>query len=219
MIADILFMLFGAGVLLGAVMIIGARNPMVGVLGMVLAFVNACGLLMLFGAEFLALLLVMVYVGAVAVMFLFVLMTIDLDFAQLREGFAPYLPVGLLVMGVLAAELVFASQMGLFSGLTGGGRSPVIDPNAPENVVALGRVLFTTYALPFQMAGLVLLVAMVGAIVLTHAPRAGVKRQSVTMQLRATKADSLRLTKPKSGAGISEVAFTAPVVIRKKKGV
>lgn len=211
MIADLLFWMFGTGVLGGAALIVGARNPMVGVMGMLVAFLNACGLMLLFGAEFLALLLVMVYVGAVAVMFLFVLMTIDIDFAKLREGFAPYLPAGLLVLGVLAAELVFAAKMGLFMGVG----SPVPAADAPQNVVALGGVLFTTYALPFQLAGLVLLVAMIGAIVLTHEPRVGLKRQAVPLQLKATKADSLKLAKPALGKGMGRAAFVPPAVAPK----
>ena len=212
MIPDILFCMFGLGLLMGAGSIVLARNPMVGVLGMIFMFLNACGLMMLFGAEFLALLLVMVYVGAIAVMFLFVLMTIDIDFARLREGFAGYMPVGVVVLGALAAELIFAAKAGLFTGVG----SMLPEAGSPQNVVALGQVLFTTYALPFQLAGLVLLVAMVGAIVLTHRKRDGVRRQSVSMQLEATKADSLRLVKPKSGAGVNEVNFKAPKVQRGK---
>lgn len=199
MLPDILFLMFSAGILFGATLIIAARNPMVGMLGMLVTFLNAAGLFILFGAEFLGLLLVMVYLGAIAVMFLFVLMTIDLDFFKFKEGLAPYLPLGLLVVGVLAAELILAANFGLFS------TNVTILPatGQPQNIVQIGNVLFTTYALPFQLAGLVLLTAMVGAIVLTHRPRKGVKRQSVTAQILRTKEEGLTITKPKLGAGIS----------------
>ena len=199
MLPDLLFLLFATGILLGAGLIIAARSPMVGMLGMLVTFLNAAGLFVLFGAEFLGLLLVMVYLGAIAVMFLFVLMTIDMDFFKLKEGFAPYLPVGLLVVGVLAAELVLAANFGLFS------TNVTILPSTeqPQNIIQLGNVLFTVYALPFQMAGLVLLTAMVGAIVLTHRPRKGVRRQNVTAQVLRTKDEGLTITKPKLGQGIS----------------
>lgn len=205
MLPDLLFLLFATGLLLGAGLIILARNPMVGMLGMLVTFLNAAGLFILFGAEFLGLLLIMVYLGAIAVMFLFVLMTIDLDFFKLKEGLAPYLPIGLLTVGVLAAELILAANFGLFS------TNVTILPatEQPENVVQIGQVLFTTYALPFQLAGLVLLTAMVGAIILTHRPRAGVKRQNVTAQVLRQKSEALTLTKPKTGEGLSK-SGTAP---------
>lgn len=197
MLADILFVLFAAGILAGAGLVIAARNPMVSVLGMMLTFVNAAGLFILLQAEFLGLLLIMVYVGAIAVMFLFVLMTIDIDFDTLKEGFAPYLPFGLVAAGGLLALLVMA-------GLSGGMPSPATNPDAPDNIIALGRVLFTDYALPFQLAGLVLLTAMVGAIVLTH--RGGgrsVRRQDIGAQIMREKADAVTITKPKIGAGVT----------------
>ncbi len=198
MLPDLLFLLFATGILLGASLIIAARSPMVGMLGMLVTFLNAAGLFILFGAEFLGLLLVMVYLGAIAIMFLFVLMTIDLEFFQMKEGFAPYLPIGLLVVGVLAAELILAANFGLFS------TNITILPatEQPQNIVQLGNVLFTVYALPFQLAGLVLLTAMVGAIVLTHRPRKGVRRQNVTAQVLRTKEEGLTITKPKLGQGM-----------------
>ncbi len=201
MLPDLLFLLFAAGLLAGALGVVAARNPMYCVLGMIAAFVNASGLFLLFQAEFLGLLIVMVYVGAIAVMFLFVLMTIDIDFAMLKEGFAPYLPAGLLVAGGLLAQFLFAAWSGLFSGAFNGVGTPVSGGPQPENVVALGQVLFTTYALPFQAAGLVLLTAMIGAIVLTHRRRPGVKRQDVAAQIMRLRSDSLAITKPKVGEG------------------
>jgi NADH-quinone oxidoreductase subunit J len=198
MLPDLLFLLFATGILVGAGLIIAARSPMVGMLGMLVTFLNAAGLFVLFGAEFLGLLLIMVYLGAIAVMFLFVLMTIDMEFFKFKEGFAPYLPVGLIVVGALAAELILAVNFGLFS------TNITILPVAvqPQNIIQLGNVLFTTYALPFQLAGMVLLTAMVGAIVLTHRPRAGVRRQSVTKQVLRTKDEGLTITKPKVGQGL-----------------
>jgi NADH-quinone oxidoreductase subunit J len=174
------------------------------VLGMMFTFLNASGLFILFGAEFLGLLMVMIYVGAIAVMFLFVVMTIDLDFATLREGFAPYLPVGLLMIGVLAAQLLLAVWGGLGSGV-GQGAAPIAQSAAaaaqPENIVALGQVLYTTYALPFQLAGLILLTAMIGAILLTFRPRGDARRQNIPAQIARTAEDSVTLTTPATGQG------------------
>jgi NADH-quinone oxidoreductase subunit J len=195
MIPDLLFLLFASGLLAGASLIMFGKNPMVGVLGMLLAFLNASGLFILLGAEFLGLLLIMVYVGAIAVMFLFVLMTIDIDFATLKEGVAPYLPLGLLVVALLAAQLVMAA-----SGAPALISKPV-DTYQPQNIIQLGQILFTHYAIPFQIAGLVLLTAMIGAIVLTHRPREGVKRQSIAAQVRRTKDEALTLTNPQTGQG------------------
>lgn len=198
MLPDLLFLIFSLGLIFGAGLIITARNPMVGVLGMLVTFLNAAGMFILFGAEFLGLLMIMVYVGAIAVMFLFVLMTVDIDFIKLKEGMAPYLPLGLLTVGMLAAELIAAAQLGFFT--TAIAPAPPM-ANQPENIVALGSVLFTTYALPFQLAGLILLTAMVGAILLTHRPRPGVKRQSITGQVLREKSEGLTLTTPKLGQG------------------
>ena len=198
MLPDLLFALFAFGILAGAGLIIGARNPMLGMLGMLVTFLNAAGLFILFGAEFLGLLLIMVYLGAIAVMFLFVLMTIDQEFFQLKEKPKAYLPLGLLTVGVLAAEFILAANYGLFS--TNITMLPSGDQ--PQNIVQIGNVMFTTYVLPFQLAGLVLLTAMVGAIVLTHRPRAGVRRQNITKQVLRTKEEGLTLTKPKTGQGL-----------------
>jgi NADH-quinone oxidoreductase subunit J len=196
MIPDLLFLLFSAGVLAGGALVALGKNPMVGILGMLLAFLNASGLFILLGAEFLGLLIIMVYVGAVAVMFLFVLMTIDIDFAALREGWANYLPVGVLTVGGLATLLILAVQ-----GTPLNLGTPVVPNEAPQNIVALGQVLFTQYAVPFQVAGLLLLVAMVGAIGLTHRPRNDIKRQDATAQITRKRGDAMVLTKPTTGKG------------------
>lgn len=196
MIPDLLFLLFSAGILAGAALVAVGRNPMVGILGMLLAFLNASGLFILLGAEFLGLLIIMVYVGAVAIMFLFVLMTIDIDFSALREGWANYLPVGVLTVGGLATLLVLAVQ-----GTPLNLGTPVVASEAPQNIIALGQVLFTQYAVPFQIAGLLLLVAMVGAIGLTHRPRHDIKRQDVGQQVNRKRGDAMVLTKPATGKG------------------
>ncbi len=204
MLPDLIFLIFALGLLAGAGTVVAARNPMYCVLGMMFTFLNASGLFILFGAEFLGLLMVMIYVGAIAVMFLFVVMTIDLDFATLREGFAPYLPVGLLMIGVLAAQLLLAVWGGLGSGV-GQGAAPIAQSAAaaaqPENIVALGQVLYTTYALPFQLAGLILLTAMIGAILLTFRPRGDARRQNIPAQIARTAEDSVTLTTPATGQG------------------
>ena len=205
MLPDLIFLIFALGLLAGTGTVVAARNPMYCVLGMMFTFLNASGLFILFGAEFLGLLMVMIYVGAIAVMFLFVVMTIDLDFATLREGFAPYLPVGLLMIGVLAAQLLLAVWGGLGSGVGQGGAAPIAQSAAaaaqPENIVALGQVLYTTYALPFQLAGLILLTAMIGAILLTFRPRGDTRRQNIASQIARTAEDSVTLTTPATGQG------------------
>lgn len=196
MIADILFLAFSAAILLGAGAVVLARNPMVGVLGLVFTFVNAAGLFVLMQAEFLGLLLIMVYVGAITVMFLFVLMTIDIDFIKLREGFAAYLPVGFVVVVALAAELLLAVWAVPMNGVG----NPV---GEGFGIAALGKVMFTAFNLPFQLAGLILLTAMVGAIVLTHRRRAGVRRQNISKQVLRKPEDSMAIAQPKVGQGAS----------------
>jgi NADH-quinone oxidoreductase subunit J len=212
MLADILFYLFAFGLLLGAGAVISARNPMYGVLGMIFTFLNAAGMFLLFYAEFLGLLIVMIYVGAIAVMFLFVLMTIDIDFAKLREGFAPYLPAGLIVAAALAGELLVAASLGMFDNVGTGAGTPL---NAPTNIEQLGAVLFTDYALTFQAAGMILLTAMVGAIVLTHRRRGDVKRQDISAQLSRSTKDGLVITKPVSGQGATPM-YWSPKSVEKK---
>jgi len=211
MIPDLLFLLFSAGILAGGSLVALGKNPMVGILGMLLAFLNGSGLFILLGAEFLGLLLIMVYVGAVAVMFLFVLMTIDIDFSALREGWAPYLPLGLVTVGGLATLLILAVQ-----GTTLNVGTPISNPEAPQNIIALGQVLFTQYAIPFQIAGLLLLVAMIGAIGLTHRPSRTIKRQDVTAQITRKRTDAMVLTNPATGQGAGVSHWVGKGVEKKK---
>ena len=196
------FYLFAGVCVASAVMVIASRNPVHSVLFLILAFVNAAGLFVLMGAEFLAMILVVVYVGAVAVLFLFVIMMLDVDFAELREGFIEYLPIGLVIGGVFLAELL----------LVGGGW--VISPNVAKSITAaipanvsnteaLGLVLYTRYIHYFQIAGLVLLVAMIGAIVLTLRHKTKVRRQSIAAQVARTKATAIEIVKVRSGQGLS----------------
>ncbi len=204
MIADLLFLLFAGVLMLAALGVITARNPMHSVLFLILAFVNAAGLFVLMGAEFLGLLLVMVYVGAVAVMFLFVVMTIDINYATLRKDTVVYLPSGLLIGGILLVELAAAGWGGMFGGLSS---VPAASEAADQNIVALGKVLFTEYIIAFQAAAIVLLIAMVGAIVLTHRYRPGVRRQDVPKQIARTREDSIVLTHPHTGQGVEKLHF------------
>jgi NADH-quinone oxidoreductase subunit J len=170
------FYLFASIMLASAFMVVISKNPVYSVLFLILAFFNAAGLFVLIGAEFLAMLLVVVYVGAVAVLFLFVVMMLDINFAEMRAGFQKYLPLGLIVGGILVFELVAAMYGDAFSGAT--------LPEASEiaNTVRLGGVLYTKYIYLFQVAGLILLVAMIGAISLTMRHRPGVRRQVVAEQ-------------------------------------
>ncbi len=199
----IFFYLFSAVLVASGLMVIAARNPVHSVLFLILAFVNAAGLFMLLGAEFLALILIVVYVGAVAVLFLFVVMMLDVDFAELRQGFLTYLPVGGLIGVVVLAELlivvggwVFAPEVEVTA------VAPIPDQNEVSNTVALGRLLYTRYVYYFQAAGFVLLVAMVGAIVLTLRQKAGVRRQSIAAQVARTPATAIEVRKVEPGRGI-----------------
>jgi NADH-quinone oxidoreductase subunit J len=200
---SLFFYLFSAVIIASAAMVVGARNPVHSVLFLILAFFNAAGLFILLGAEFLAMILVVVYVGAVAVLFLFVVMMLDVDFVELRQGFLNYLPVGALVAVVLLAELVivlagwtFAPDVPMTVAV------PIPDAGEVSNTAALGRVLYTQYIYLFQAAGLVLLVAMVGAIVLTLRHKEGVKRQSIADQVARTPATSIEIRKVESGRGL-----------------
>jgi NADH-quinone oxidoreductase subunit J len=195
------FYLFAAVAVGAAVMVISARNPVHSVLFLILAFFNASGLFLLMGAEFLAMAMVIVYVGAVAVLFLFVVMMLDINFVALREGFLHYLPIGALVGLVLLAELALVGGSWIFAG----DAMQRLDAPAPAGVTnthALGRVLYTDYIYLFQAAGLVLLVAMVGAIVLTLRRREGVRRQNVGEQLKRNRAGSIEVRKVQPGSGI-----------------
>jgi len=195
------FYLFAAIVVASGVMTIAARNPVHSVLWLILAFFNAAGLMLILGAEFIAMLLVIVYVGAVAVLFLFVVMMLDVDVAQMRAGFARYLPFGALLALVLLAEIVFAVAAWNAGGIATGVRAAPTDPNVP-NIQALGTVLFTRYLYLFEGAGLVLLVAMIGAIVLTHRKRNDQRPQNVSAQNRRRPEDATRNVDPGVGQGV-----------------
>jgi NADH-quinone oxidoreductase subunit J len=199
--AGAFFYLFASICVASAVMVIAARNPVHSVLFLILAFVNAAGLFLIMGAEFLAMILIVVYVGAVAVLFLFVVMMLDVDFAELREGFLRYMPIGLVVGAVLLAELVLVVGAWVVGPSVKAAMPIATDPGV-TNTEAIGRVLYTTYAYFFQAAGLVLLVAMIGAIVLTLRQREGVKRQSVEQQVARTKATAMEVVDVKPGQGV-----------------
>ena len=194
-----------AAVTLGAgLAVVSSRNPVHSVLFLILAFFSAAGLFVLMGAEFLAMLLVVVYVGAVAVLFLFVVMMLDVDFAALRQGFARYMPLGLLIAGFLAAEMVVVATTVATRGAAKDNAMPMASGADTDvtNAEAIGRVLYTDYVYFFQAAGLVLLVAMIGAIVLTLRHKPGVRRQVIMDQVLRTPATGMKLTNPKIGEGI-----------------
>jgi NADH-quinone oxidoreductase subunit J len=198
MIQVFVFYLFAAAVCASGVMTIGSRNPVHSVLWLIFAFFNAAGLFLLVGAEFLAFLLVIVYVGAVAVLFLFVVMMLDVDFASLRAGMARYWPLGVLLAGVLLVELVLAVLAWNAGGL--GPRQPA--ETGVNNIEALGLLLYTRYLFIFEAAGFVLLVAMVGAIVLTRRRRSDLRPQNVSAQVRRRPQDAVRLAQPGLGEGV-----------------
>ena len=181
--------------------VVSARNPVHSVLFLILSFFSAAGLFVLLGAEFLAMLLVVVYVGAVAVLFLFVVMMLDVDFAQLRQGFARYMPLGGLVAGVLAIEMIVVSASVAHHGAAAGADAPMA-AGSISNAESIGRVLYTDYVYFFQAAGLVLLVAMIGAIVLTLRHKPGVRRQVIADQVARNPRTGMRVVAIKSGEGI-----------------
>ena len=195
------FYLFAGVCVASAVMVIASRNPVHSVLFLILAFVNASGLFVLMGAEFLAMILIVVYVGAVAVLFLFVIMMLDVDFTELREGFLEYLPIGLVIGGVFLAELLLVGGGWGINPGTAKSITAAIPANV-SNTEALGLVLYTKYIHYFQLAGLVLLVAMIGAIVLTLRHKAFVKRQDINVQNARTPELAMSLRKVASGQGL-----------------
>jgi len=201
MIAALFFYLFASICVASAFMVIAARNPVHSVLYLILAFVNAAGLFVMMGAEFLAMILIVVYVGAVAVLFLFVVMMLDVDFAELRQGFLQYLPFGMVIGGLFLAELLFVvGAWTLGSNLTLA--SPIPPLTQMSNTEAIGLVLYTRYVYFFELAGLVLLVAMIGAIVLTLHHRVRVRRQNISMQNARTPATAVELRKVRPGQGL-----------------
>ncbi len=199
------FYMFAAITVAAGVMVVSARNPVHSVLFLILAFFNSAGLFVLMGAEFLAMILVVVYVGAVAVLFLFVVMMLDINYAVMRQGFLQYLPVGLLIGLVLLVELALVG----FSWVASAPDLPSTAASVPippledvHNTKAIGQVVYTKFAYLFQMAGLVLLVAMVGAIVLTLRQREGVRRQSISAQVSRTREQAVEVKEVPSRSGV-----------------
>ena len=199
MIATLAFYLFAALTVLPALAVIFARNPVHSVLWLILAFFNAAGLMLLLGAEFIAMLVVIVYVGAVAVLFLFVVMMLDIDFAQLRSGFTKNLPFGIILALILLGEAWFAIRVS-GDGPALSGRN--IADAAQPNIVALGQLLYSRYLFPFEIAGLILLVAMIGAIVLTHRSRRDTRPQKISKQVARRPDEAVKVLDPGVGEGI-----------------
>ncbi len=201
MLAAIAFYVLSAIAIVSAFAVIAARNPVHSVLFLILTFFNAAGLFVLLGAEFLAMLLVVVYVGAVAVLFLFVVMMLDVDFAELKQGFLSYAPVGALVAIALVGEIGLVAS----ASVSAGGAPIALAPETPStitNAEAIGRVLYTDYLLVFQMSGLVLFVAMIGAIVLTLRHRVGVRKQDIHAQVGRRRAEAVELKDVRPGQGL-----------------
>ena len=198
------FYLFSFVTVAAAFMVIAAKNPVHSVLFLILAFINAAGLFILLGAEFLAMILVVVYVGAVAVLFLFVVMMLDVDFAELRQGTLQYLPIGALVGLILLVELVLVLGGALVSPeMIGTTAAPAPPLEEISNIAAIGALLYTRYIFFFQMAGLVLLVAMIGAIVLTLRHKEGVKRQNIAAQIARDPTSAVARVHVETGRGLS----------------
>jgi NADH-quinone oxidoreductase subunit J len=200
-IPSLFFYVFAGVCIASAAMVILSKNPVHSVLFLILAFVNAAGLFVLMGAEFLAMILIVVYVGAVAVLFLFVVMMLDVDFAELREGFLTYLPIG----GVIAFIFLFELLLVVGAWVIGPQvvrTSPIPNLDAVTNTAALGQVLYTRYIYYFQIAGVVLLIAMIGAIVLTLRHKPNVRRQNIADQVARTKATAMEIRQVRPGQGI-----------------
>jgi len=209
MIAALAFYLFAAVLVASAVMVVTSRNPVHSVLFLILAFFNAAALFLIAGAEFLAMTLVIVYVGAVAVLFLFVVMMLDVDFAALREGFQRYAPIGAVIGAILFLELVLVFGTWQFAADSASLRlNPM--PAGVDNTRALGRILYTDHVWLFQIAGLILLVAMIGAIVLTLRGKPEAKRQSIAAQI--ARSGSVKLRTPPVGAGLGRIGIERPPV-------
>ena len=197
------FYLFAFIAVASAFMVISSRNPVHSVLFLILTFFNAAGLFMLTGAEFLAMILLVVYVGAVAVLFLFVIMMLDVDFIELREGFIQYLPVGLVIGGIFLFELLLTVGAWIINPTVSKTITSPIPANV-SNTEALGLVLYTKYIHYFQLSGMVLLVAMIGAIVLTLRHKASVKRQDINVQNARTPDMAMAMRKVAPGQGLSD---------------
>jgi len=199
----IIFYAFAAITIAAGFMVIASRNPVHSVLFLILAFFTAAGLFVLIGAEFLAMIMVIVYVGAVAVLFLFVVMMLDINFVELRQGFLQYLPIGGLVGLILLVELLMVLGAWTFApGTLGAQAEPMTTVGAATNTESLGAVIYTQYVYVFQAAGLILLVAMIGAIVLTHRTRPGVKKQRIADQVNRHPDETIEVRKVPPGQGI-----------------
>jgi NADH-quinone oxidoreductase subunit J len=202
-IASIAFYLMATVTVVAALLVVTARNPVHSVLWLILAFFSAAGLFVLMGAEFIAMLLVVVYVGAVAVLFLFVVMMLDVDFVRLREGYARYLPLAAIVAGVLLAEMIMITLAVVQGGVAADATAPVVATADRTNIEAIGRVLYTDYVYFFQAAGIVLLVAMIGAITLTLRHKPGIKRQKVAEQVGREAGKAMEVKSIPTGQGVS----------------
>lgn len=198
------FYILSAIAIVSALMVVSARNPVHSVLFLILTFFTASGLFVLIGAEYLAMLLIVVYVGAVAVLFLFVVMMLDIDFVELKQGFMRYMPIGGLVAAILFAMFLLVTSAKIEAKVKVENlASPIPSLDEASNAEAIGKVLYTDYILFFQLAGLVLFVAMIGAIVLTLHHRQNVKRQSVSAQVARNRETGVEIAKPKTGEGVS----------------
>ncbi|WP_309602971.1 NADH-quinone oxidoreductase subunit J [Sphingomonas sp.] len=200
MITILAFYLFATLTVTSALLVIFARNPVHSVLWLIVAFFNAAGLMLILGAEFIAMLLVIVYVGAVAVLFLFIVMMLDVDFAALRSGFTRNLPFGLLLALVLLAEMIIAISAWKAGPVTAGVAPAAVNPQ--PNINAIGELLYTRFLMPFELAGLILLVAMIGAIVLTHRRRGDSKGQNISKQIARRPEDAVKNMQPGVGEGM-----------------
>ena len=199
----LVFYVFAAMAVASGAMVIAARNPVHSVLFLILAFFTSAGLFVLMGAEFLAMVLVIVYVGAVAVLFLFVVMMLDINFVELRQGFLRYLPIGGAIGVILLIELILLGVSGVVvPEIPEFAAAPIPPITVTTNTHALGQILYTRYVYLFQAAGMVLLVAMIGAIVLTLRRRVGVRKQRIATQVGRRRADAVELKKVESGKGI-----------------
>ena len=203
MLQGIAFYLLATVAVVSGLLVVTARNPVHSVLFLILAFFSSAGLFVLLGAEFLAMLLVVVYVGAVAVLFLFVVMMLDVDFVRLREGFAKYLPIAVIIAGILLFEMILISAAVIAGGAAADATTPMAATPEASNIETIGRVLYTDYIYFFQAAGIVLLIAMIGAIVLTLRHKPGVRRQNIHVQVNRDAKTAIEIKGAQTGAGVT----------------
>ena len=203
MLQGIAFYLLATVAVVSGLLVVTARNPVHSVLFLILTFFSSAGLFVLLGAEFLAMLLVVVYVGAVAVLFLFVVMMLDVDFVGLREGFAKYLPIAIIIAGILLFEMIVISAAVISGGAAADATTPLAATPDASNIETIGRVLYTDYIYFFQAAGIVLLIAMIGAIVLTLRHRPGVRRQDLAEQANRERAKAVEIKSVTTGQGVT----------------